>query len=228
MTRPAGGFVLWVEMPPVRRRARAARAGAAAQDQRRAGPIFSAKGAYRNFIRLNCGYPFTEEIERAIFTVGRLAGAMVRGVTPDVPDIAVRPATAAEVVDLRHAILRGGWRETAIFDGDDAATTCHFVAEHRNRIVGCVTLVPNAWQGDARVAVARDGGRSGAAGAGCGAVAAADGRRIRAIQRYAATVVQRPLAGGAVRQRHGWAVASDEFEIPTAGPHRKMTKSFAD
>ena len=27
-------------------------------------------------------------------------------------------------------------------------------------------------------------------------------------------------------QRHGWAIISGEFVIPTAGPHYKMTKSF--
>lgn len=76
VTRPAGGFVLWVEMPrhvdalELHARALAHKISIAP------GPIFSAKGAYKNFIRLNCGYPFTDEIERAIFTLGRLAGGM--------------------------------------------------------------------------------------------------------------------------------------------------------
>jgi DNA-binding transcriptional MocR family regulator len=76
VTRPAGGFVLWVEMP---RSVDALELHAQALRHKinvAPGPIFSAKGAYKNFIRLNCGYPFTEEIERAIFTVGRLANAM--------------------------------------------------------------------------------------------------------------------------------------------------------
>jgi DNA-binding transcriptional MocR family regulator len=37
------------------------------------GPIFSANGRYRNFIRLNCGYPWSDRIEHAIATLGTLA-----------------------------------------------------------------------------------------------------------------------------------------------------------
>ena len=37
------------------------------------GPIFSAKGKYGNFIRINTANPFTDEIDRALLTVGRLA-----------------------------------------------------------------------------------------------------------------------------------------------------------
>jgi GNAT superfamily N-acetyltransferase len=28
--------------------------------------------------------------------------------------------------------------------------------------------------------------------------------------------------------RHGWRVDSEEFDIPTAGPHRRMSKLLAD
>lgn len=56
--------------------------------------------------------------------------------------IAVRRAAAAEVIDVRHAVLRAGRpRETAIFDGDDAETTAHWVAERDGRVIGVVTLI---------------------------------------------------------------------------------------
>jgi DNA-binding transcriptional MocR family regulator len=73
VTRPQGGFVLWVEMPEsvdsldLHRRALERKISIAP------GPIFSANGRYRNFIRLNCGYPWSDRIEHAIATLGTLA-----------------------------------------------------------------------------------------------------------------------------------------------------------
>ena len=72
-TRPVGGFLLWVELP----------AGINAMDlYRRAlrhnisiapGPLFSAAGSFTNFLRLNCGYIWSERIQAALETLGRLA-----------------------------------------------------------------------------------------------------------------------------------------------------------
>jgi DNA-binding transcriptional MocR family regulator len=72
MTRPQGGFVLWVELPgrvdslQLYEHARAAGISLAP------GPIFSARqNRYRNFIRLNCAH-WSDAIERAVETLGRL------------------------------------------------------------------------------------------------------------------------------------------------------------
>ncbi len=73
MSRPRGGHVLWVEMPPevdsIRLFDRALRHGISLAP----GPLFSACGAYRNFIRLNCSVLWSEAIEGAIRTIGSLA-----------------------------------------------------------------------------------------------------------------------------------------------------------
>jgi DNA-binding transcriptional MocR family regulator len=74
MTRPAGGFVLWVEMDE---RVDGMRLHDAALAERVAiapGAIFSASGKYRNCIRLNCEAPWSERVEGAVRTLGRLAG----------------------------------------------------------------------------------------------------------------------------------------------------------
>ncbi len=73
VTRPAGGFVLWVELPhdvnslELQERALAERISISP------GPIFSARQRYRNFIRLNCGYPWSDRLDQALRTLGRLA-----------------------------------------------------------------------------------------------------------------------------------------------------------
>jgi DNA-binding transcriptional MocR family regulator len=72
VTRPQGGYVLWVELP---------RAVDALELHRRAlqqkisiapGPIFSAKQKYKNFIRLSCGLRWSEKLDRAVQTLAEL------------------------------------------------------------------------------------------------------------------------------------------------------------
>lgn len=72
VTRPTGGMCLWVELPPqvnsliVYQRALASGISTAP------GPIFSPKQAFQNFIRLNCGNPWSETIETAVRDLGRI------------------------------------------------------------------------------------------------------------------------------------------------------------
>lgn len=76
VSRPSGGFVLWVELPrgvdSLELHARALRAGIGIAP----GPIFSAKQRFRNFVRINCGRRWSDGIERGIATLGRLATEM--------------------------------------------------------------------------------------------------------------------------------------------------------
>ena len=79
VTRPAGGVVLWLELPrgvdgtELFRTALASRIGIAP------GIVFSAKGDYRNYIRISCGLPWSPPIERAVEKLGRLVTEMARG-----------------------------------------------------------------------------------------------------------------------------------------------------
>ncbi len=72
-SRPAGGYVLWVELPegteafPIYRQALAEGISLIP------GPIFSATGRYRNALRFNCAIPWTNEVETAVARVGALA-----------------------------------------------------------------------------------------------------------------------------------------------------------
>lgn len=71
---PQGGFVLWVELP------RGTNALEIAHEARRAGvsvapgPIFSPTASFPNYLRLNCGYPWSPRVEAAVATLAKLAG----------------------------------------------------------------------------------------------------------------------------------------------------------
>jgi DNA-binding transcriptional MocR family regulator len=73
VSRPSGGSLLWVELPPtvdtLVLHARALEAGISIAP----GCIFSAQARYTNCIRLNCGQVWSPRIEAAMATLGSLA-----------------------------------------------------------------------------------------------------------------------------------------------------------
>lgn len=75
VSRPRGGYFLWLELP-LRCDALGLHREAAARGISIApGPMFSAQRQFGHCIRLNCGHPWSEEIEAALRTLGRLAAA---------------------------------------------------------------------------------------------------------------------------------------------------------
>jgi DNA-binding transcriptional MocR family regulator len=72
VTRPAGGFVLWVELPAQVDSLKLYECALQEGITIAPGPIFTTKQKYRNCIRLNAGY-WSERTDRALATLGRLA-----------------------------------------------------------------------------------------------------------------------------------------------------------
>jgi DNA-binding transcriptional MocR family regulator len=73
VTRPQGGYVLWVELP---RSVNSIELHSRALERKISiapGPIFSPKQRYKNFIRVSCGMPWSEKIDGAVRTLGDLA-----------------------------------------------------------------------------------------------------------------------------------------------------------
>jgi DNA-binding transcriptional MocR family regulator len=73
VSRPAGGFVLWLELPqPIKTRA----LFQTALDHGicfAPGEVFSASGRYANCLRLSCGHSWDGRIERGVMRLGALA-----------------------------------------------------------------------------------------------------------------------------------------------------------
>ncbi len=138
----------------------------------------------------------------------------------------VRRASAAEVIDLRHSVLRAGLpRESAIFSGDDDASTRHLVAVADGQVIGCVTLLLNRWQSESawqlRGMAIAPSHQNGGIGAQLLHAAEASVRGDSAILLMWCNA-RVPAAG--FYGKHGWQIASDVFDVPTAGPHVKMIK----
>jgi len=76
ITAPKGGLTLWVELNPdidgleVYREARKRKISIFP------GIICSTTGRYRNFIRISCGYPWSEEIEKGILVLAEIIAEM--------------------------------------------------------------------------------------------------------------------------------------------------------
>jgi DNA-binding transcriptional MocR family regulator len=74
VSRPAGGYVLWVELPPtvdsLELHARALDAGVSVVPGHAFGA--SAQG-YEHFVRLSYAHPWSERIQGAVETIGRIA-----------------------------------------------------------------------------------------------------------------------------------------------------------
>lgn len=77
VTRPSGGFVLWVELPEKVDTLVLHRLALDKGISIAPGPLFSASGKYRNCIRLTCALPWDEKLDRALVTLGGLAEALV-------------------------------------------------------------------------------------------------------------------------------------------------------
>jgi GNAT superfamily N-acetyltransferase len=150
-----------------------------------------------------------------------LATPAGRGVRP--------PAAPGEVVDLRHRILRAGLpRNEAVFAGDDDPPSAHVVAVlgEGGTIIGCATVHAVPWQGAPAWQLRGMATDPAVRGAGVGRAMLALLERL--LMEGAPGVWQMwcnarvPAIG--FYERLGWRVASEAFEIPTAGPHVQMTK----
>jgi len=74
-TRPDGGPALWIQLPAGVDALELHQAAAATGPRIAPGPMFSPSGGYRNFVRLNTGFPWQPATERQIAHLGQLITA---------------------------------------------------------------------------------------------------------------------------------------------------------
>jgi len=150
--------------------------------------------------------------------------------TDDAKGIVVCRVSIDVIVDLRHRMLRAGLpKEAANFPGDEESSTWHvgvFASTEENAPpLSCASFMLNSYNGEPAWQLrgmctegefqSRGFGGKLLACAEAAIIAQSGVRlfwcnaRVPALRFY---------------QRHGWKIDSDKFDIPTAGPHRKMVK----
>lgn len=78
LSKPKGGFVLWCELPPGLDSVELSRRAQRSSISIAPGPLFSPRGEFSNFMRINCGYRIDAKIENAVLTLGKLAKDLLR------------------------------------------------------------------------------------------------------------------------------------------------------
>jgi len=152
-----------------------------------------------------------------------MAQIMVGGVS-----VRIGPAKLADIIDLRHVVLRHGLgRDAAIFEGDDAPTSHHFAAFADGKCVGCATFHLNQWEGkpayQLRGMATAPEFRSGGIGTELLKLAEETLRTAGPIRQLWCNARTPALN---FYKKQGWKVVSEEFFIPTAGPHFRMIKTL--
>ena len=79
ISRPAGGHLLWIEMPPKTDAVELYRRALAERIAILPGKMFSAANRFRHHIRINCGQSWGEKQERALVRLGRLCETVAAG-----------------------------------------------------------------------------------------------------------------------------------------------------
>ena len=77
ISRPAGGFVLWLELPKNVDAMKLYRLATLQHIMVVPGEIFSASGQFKNYIRISYGFPLDDTMEGALCTLGKLCARAV-------------------------------------------------------------------------------------------------------------------------------------------------------
>jgi DNA-binding transcriptional MocR family regulator len=72
VTRPEGGFVLWLELPPAIDSTELAQAALEEGISVAPGALFSTTGKYHHHLRISCARRWSERVERALIRLGEL------------------------------------------------------------------------------------------------------------------------------------------------------------
>ena len=140
--------------------------------------------------------------------------------------VQIKQVPGEQIVDLRWKILRAGLeRSTAVFAGDELPTTRHFAAIRDGQVIGCATVLLNTWDGEAAWQLRGMAVDEGCQGQGIGrAILLEIERSILEQSDVRLMWCNARLAALGFYGGMGWDAVGDRFQIPTAGPHYKMTK----
>lgn len=145
-----------------------------------------------------------------------------------VSKLVLRRAQLEEILPLRQAVIIAGTNRTSPeFPGDRDPATHHFGAFYDSRNVACATFLLNSWQEQPAWQLRGMATAADLQGRGIGAAL------LDFAEKYMLSNAGARLLWCNARVRsvpfyvkHGWIAASDVFEIPGVGPHRKLYKQL--
>jgi len=153
-------------------------------------------------------------------------------VRDDTRNITICRVSVEMILDLRHRILRAGLpKDSANFPGDEIPSTWHLAVFdlplNNATAITCASFMLNSYQEQPAWqlrGMATDNAYQGKGLGGellrCGETLIAADSNVRLFWCNARVPAIR------FYEKHGWKIDSEEFAIPTAGPHRKMVKSL--
>jgi GNAT superfamily N-acetyltransferase len=129
----------------------------------------------------------------------------------------------ALILPLRLAVLRPGMAaEAACFEGDAAATTLHLAASAGAQVVGCASLMLNAFAGEPAWQLRGMATAPAWRGTGLGRRLLAHAEALLRDHPVRLRWCNARTSAIGFYEKQGWTVVSEEFDIPSAGPHRRM------
>lgn len=145
-------------------------------------------------------------------------------------DIICLQVETSRILPLRHAILRPGLPfETASFGGDDESTTKHFaafIAAVGSEPLCCVSYMQIPFEGKPAIQLRGMATHADFHGQGIGKTLLEHAEETilsESTEDVELWCNAREVAIG-FYEKQGWVCVSDMFDIPTAGPHKIMTK----
>lgn len=147
-------------------------------------------------------------------------------VEPDASVPVVVARVAAEAIrPLRHAVLRPGLpADSACFPGDEATGTIHLAARSGGQVVGCASFMRSEFAGEPAWQLRGMATAPEWRGRGVGARLLVHADALLADEPIRLLWCNARVIAIGFYERQGWSVVSEEFDIPTAGPHRRMTR----
>jgi GNAT superfamily N-acetyltransferase len=142
--------------------------------------------------------------------------------------IQIERVAVEEIISLRHALLRAGLpRESAKFSGDGDPEAVHLAAKDGAKVVGCATVLVNEWDGERAYQLRGMAVDPVYQRRGVGMKLLVEVDRIAAEKGVGILWANVRKLAVEFYKKCGWLIVSEEFEVPTAGPHFKMARRLA-
>jgi predicted GNAT family N-acyltransferase len=137
----------------------------------------------------------------------------------------IRRVAVERILPLRQEVLRSGMSiGSACFDGDAADGTLHLAALAGDQVVACASFMRNTFAGEPAYQLRGMATHPAWRGLGLGRRLLSHGEALLRDDPIRLRWCNARSSAIGFYLRQGWVTVSEEFDIPTAGPHRRMTR----